>query len=259
MTAKGLLTVSMLLGLHALACAYQRASPLTGPSGATRPHVSALVAPVVESAPPRADVRERRLLPVDEASKDPSFLRFRTGLSRAVERRDAAFVIRALDPNITNSWGGDGGIAEFKNTWKPERPDSELWPTLGRVLGMGGSFAPDDPKAFWAPYVFSKFPEDLDAFDYAAVVSRSVTLRSNPSPGAAPVATLSYHLVKVHNDDPAFWHSERGEPEWYKVSTLGGLNGFLPSASVRFAIDYRAGFKKGAKGTWRMDHLVAGD
>jgi hypothetical protein len=51
----------------------------------------------------------RKLYPVDEATKDPSFFTFRARLIQAVQRHDAAFLISILAPKITNSFGGDGG------------------------------------------------------------------------------------------------------------------------------------------------------
>src|SRR6476620_2329216 len=42
----------------------------------------------------------RRLDPVDEAPLDPSFLKVREDLLRAVDRRDAAYVVSVLDPSI---------------------------------------------------------------------------------------------------------------------------------------------------------------
>ena len=92
----------------------------------------------------------------------------------AIDRRDVAYVLRILDPAIKNSFGGDGGIEEFKQAWKPESPDSELWTELRFVLAHGGAFQEGN---FVAPYFFSSFPDlhdvpgyDEDSFRYGAVI-----------------------------------------------------------------------------------------
>ena len=77
-----------------------------------------------------------KLLPVDEGVRDPSFFVFRARLLEACERRDAAFVLSAVDQNIKNGFGGDDGVAGFKRQWKSESPASELWKTLTGVLAL---------------------------------------------------------------------------------------------------------------------------
>ncbi len=193
----------------------------------------------------------RRLEPVDEASKDASFLKFRERLLAAIDRRDAKYVIGIVDPNIRNSFGGNDGVAEFRKAWKPERADSELWTELRDVLTHGGAF---QAGQFWAPYVFSRFPEDLDGFEYVAVMGDDVALRSQPDLSAPAITTLSYHLVKVD-------YTGIEDPEnapWFKVSTTDGKEGYLPAGSFRSPVDYRAGFAK-RRGVWRMTAFIAGD
>ena len=90
--------------------------------------------PTPSTPPPPALAKGLQLLPIDEASKDSSFLKFREELLQAVERRDATYVLGILDPHIKNNFGGDGGIDEFRETWKPEQADSELWKELRFVL-----------------------------------------------------------------------------------------------------------------------------
>lgn len=51
-----------------------------------------------------------KLLPVDEAVRDPEFFAFRAQLQAAVARHDAEAVLAAVDPNIQTSFGSGGGI-----------------------------------------------------------------------------------------------------------------------------------------------------
>ena len=73
-----------------------------------------------------------KLYPVDEAVEQPEFFTFRAHFVQIVQARDTAMLYALLLPNILNSFGGDGGVAEFKAMWRPGDPDSE---------GVGNSFA----------------------------------------------------------------------------------------------------------------------
>jgi hypothetical protein len=178
-------------------------------------------------------------------------VKFRNELLQAVDRHDSAWVLRILDPHIKNSFGGDGGIEEFKEMWKPERADSELWKELKAVLTHGGAFS---EETFVAPYVFSSFPSDLppdDSFRYGAILEDNVPLRAKPDAGAPAIATLSYHIVRQLDED-------RLPPDWMKAVTTDGAEGYIPASTYRNVIEYRAIFAK-KNGTWRMVTFVAGD
>ena len=98
---------------------------------------AAQVTPV--SARPAAP---RKLLPVDEAKKDASFLRFRAQLQAAIARHDVAALQKSIDPDIRHSFGADGGRQSFLARFglagaapvssQPGQP-SQLWAELGRV------------------------------------------------------------------------------------------------------------------------------
>jgi hypothetical protein len=207
-----------------------------------------------QPTPPDLPVAEgRRLDPVDEAPLDPSFLKFREDLLRAVDRRDAPFILSILDPSIKNSFGGNDGIAEFRQMWRLEKADSELWGVLQSVLTHGGTFRDD---FFTAPYVFSSFPsdltgDDLEGYHLGAVLEENVPLRSRPDENSPPAVRLSYHIVKTI-DEP-------GLPAgWIKVATTTGTSGYIPMSTFRNVIDYRASFTR-QSGAWRMIMLLAGD
>ena len=52
----------------------------------------------------------RKLSPVDEGPRDPSFKAFRDRLLKAVKEEDETVLYESLDPKITNSFGGEGGV-----------------------------------------------------------------------------------------------------------------------------------------------------
>jgi hypothetical protein len=176
------------------------------------------------------------LLPVDESGRDPSLVAYLTKLKDAVSKHDLDALLPLIDAMIELSFGGENGIANF-------RPD---WPLLARLLAMGGAW---QEQAFCFPYVFAKFPEDLDPFEHAAVTGQGVWLREAPAASARGVRQLSYEIVKV---------DDQGE-EWWKVTTLGGERGYVSARFIAGPGGYRAIFEKSARGEWKMSALVAGD
>lgn len=197
-----------------------------------------------------------RLRPVDESSRDPEFSAFYSKLLSAIERRDHGFLLSIVDPKIELSFGGDAGISKFQEIWKPTDRKSPIWDELGKALRLGVTFNRKQGE-FSAPYVFSRFPENYDGFDYSAVIATDVKVRKEPKSSSAVIATLNYDIVKTN-------YSEFGDgtkitkPSWTKVGLSDGREGFVPAGSVRTPIDYRACFAK-KNGKWMMTVFIAGD
>lgn len=192
-------------------------------------------------APPA--VAGPKLAFADEAAQDASFAAYREQLLAAVRARDTKAVLALSDPNIRTSFGGDGGAAELERVL-----DEDLWRELEQILTLGGTFR---EGMFWAPYVYSAWPESHDAFETLAVIADGVPLRGSPDASAPAIATLSRDLV-TRASQP------REHGAWEKVTTADGRTGFVESQSVRSPVDYRAGFVRTPNG-WRMNALVAGD
>ena len=202
-----------------------------------------------------ARAKERKLLPVDEGVRDPSFKAFRDGLLEALRRRDKKFVLSILDPKIRLSFGDDSGVEDFKKYWKIESANSELWDELSTVLSLGGTFdTSGGQRLFCAPYTYSRFPEDLDAFEYAPITGKDVRVRARPGASSRVVATLSYSIVRAE-----FSGTDGGRSSgWVKIVTPDGKPGYVSDKYIRSPVDYRACFRK-ARGKWLMTLFVAGD
>lgn len=206
-----------------------------------------------------------RLLPVDEASEDDSFIAFRTELMAAIDNRDTDFLLGIVSPDIHIGFGRAAGIEDFKQRWQLEDPDSEFWAQLDAVLALGGEFQSDFAEAedalptFIAPYVFNTFPgRDYNPFGYAAVVADDVVLRAEPDIQSAAIAMLSYHIVKIDRAGSIEIEPGSYEYAWYKVATTEGEEGYVAGQYVRSPIDYRAFFAK-ESGQWMMTTFLAGD
>jgi hypothetical protein len=201
--------------------------------------VTAAPAPAPSPVPP-PQVNGPKLMPVDEAKKDPTFLSFRERLLDAVRRHDAEAVVAAADPKIRTSFGEGGGAEALRQMLR----QPQVWTDLEQILTLGGSF---QEQSFWAPYVYSAWPESQDAFTFVAVIAENVPLRQSPT-GAA-IATLAYDIVQ-----------RAGDPHdgWQEVKLADGRTGFVEAKFIRSPIAYRAGFNKEGD-RWRMTAFVSGD
>ncbi len=198
-----------------------------------------------------ADGASARILrPVDAAAAQADFAAFRARMVAAVERRDSTALLAMLDPDIKVSFGGDDGIARFSEIWSPDAADSRLWETLAAVLALGGTFTQAD--TFTAPYVFADWPEDVDAFEHAAIVGSRVRVRAAPTLEAPAIASLSYAIVELAD------RAADADDAWVAVRLTDGRTGFVARRYVRSPLDYRAIFQKAGDG-WRLRAFVAGD
>ena len=215
---------------------------VTETAPATVPETATATAP--DAAAPR--VAGPKLPFVDEASQDPSFVAFRDRLLAAVRAKDRDAVLSLADPKIRTSFGDAGGRADLARKLR----EPGMWRQLETILTLGGTFRGEGAqRSFWAPYVYSSFPDSHDAFENVAVIADGVPLREKPSADARVLATLSRDIVEANIGQ---------RTEWIRVKTADGRSGYVESAKVRSPIDYRAGFMKSGNG-WTMTALVAGD
>lgn len=208
-----------------------------------------------------AQAQVGKLLPSDEAVQDPELFAFRARLQAAVARHDTAAVLEVVDPNIKNTFGGDDGLAAFRRLWKLEAgDDSRLWNELGLVLALGGSFQPNPQNSkdtFVAPYVFSRWPEQLDAFEHVAVLGTDVRVRAEPRLGSPVLAALSFDIVPLVEMGRHRMTPEQAK-EWTSIKLRDGRTGYIASRYVRSSIAHRA-FLTREDGQWRLTLFVAGD
>lgn len=196
-----------------------------------------------------------RLLPVDEAAKDPSFVKFRNELKDVIARKDAAKLFHYLASDIHLSFGGHYGAPEFHKMWKPFDKDTKVWKALSLVVDNGGTFPV--PGGFAAPYVYAAFPEEFDAFTSVVVMNPEAVMRDAPNANARVVRKLDHDILEVVNASSSAQH-EASPNDWVEVKHAAGQRGFVLATDVRSPIDYRAIFEK-RKGKWVMQTFVAGD
>ncbi len=200
----------------------------------------------------QSSVVDSVLLPVDESNMDESFKEFKEELKLAIENKNLDFILKALDKEVFNSFGGNEGVQGFKEYWQINNNDTELWEIIGEVISLGGSFSEDEEgKTFIAPYVTSNWPLGVDEFEYIAVIDSNVSLRELPDTLSPEVKKLNYEILKYDN-------SYYEDKNWIKVETGTGEKGFVLNKKVRSPIDYRIGFQK-REGNWKIIWFVSGD
>lgn len=206
----------------------------------------------VETTPP--GVRGPKLMPVDEAARDPELVAFRETMLAAVRAGNIDAVVLMADPAIRTTFGAGGGAADFRRMLR----EPGMLRELEQVLTLGGSFRDDGANAsFWAPYVYSAWPDAHDPWDSLAVVSENVPLLPAPDPGTAPDALLSYDIVE-RVSPPQPLAAGATPPPFIEVLTADERRGWVATRSVRSHVAYRAGFIK-SDGKWRINAFVAGD
>jgi hypothetical protein len=206
------------------------------------------------TVPSASVVKGPKLTPIDEATSDPSLVAFRNELLAAVRKRDADAVVALADPKIRTSFGGGGGAADFKRNLAQKG----VWEDFESLLTQGGKFVGEGPgRSFWAPYVYSAWPDAHDVFASLAVTGENVPLYKSADKSSPVIATLSYDIVQRAGDIGR--HTDERQGEWQNVKTADGHTGWVDASSVRSPVGYRAGFLKNKDGKWQINALVAGD
>jgi hypothetical protein len=200
---------------------------------------------------------EMKLLPVDEAVKDASWMSFRKRLLDALGKRDRKFLLSIVDRNIRNSLDTPRGIAAFRKQWNLDSDDSGIWRELPSALFLGAAWLKPEkgPRQLCAPYVAAKWPEDVDPFDHGAITAKEALVKAAPSSESATVATLSYDLVPVTDWEVADQAKESGQ-KWVKIR-FQDKDGYVPEEQIRSPIEHRACFVKTENG-WRLVAFVIG-
>ena len=212
------------------------------------PRLPALVA-LLLSAAMQAVLAQGDFKPVDQAAAQPDFFAFRARLQAAVARRDKEAVLAVIHKDIKNSFGGNGGVDEFKQVWELDKPGTPLWEELAQVLSLGGSFMGDG--RFVAPYVFSRWPSGTDPYGFVAVIGTGVRVRAEASASAMSTHSLSFEIVEE-------LQTRATNDAWVAVILADGKTGFVDKRFVRSPLDYRAIFEMSA-GRWQITMFIAGD
>jgi hypothetical protein len=203
--------------------------------------------------------------PINDIGKDKSLVAFVNQLKVAVKKKDKVFLISALDEKVMNGFGGDGGIAEFKEYWDWPQDTLSVWHTLEHILNIGGAFTDDsrkDPKSRYLyvfPYVHNvDLNSPDDSFQVGVITGQNVNLREKPDLKAKVITQLTHDVIwyegKNHGKNPV------GDPEWYLIETMDHKKkGWVFWKYVYSPVDYRLFLFKNKKGEWKISTFLEGD
>lgn len=126
---------------------------------------------------------------------------------------------------------------------------------------MGGGYPLEDNNSLYAlPYVYSNWPDTVDAFAHVAVVNAGAILRKEPAANADAICTLERVILQA-NYEKSYPQQQKGRQlEWWHVQSAdGNTQGYLSHTDVYSPVGYRAILNRNKQGKWQLTALVAGD
>jgi hypothetical protein len=216
------------------------------------PTLCAVLALAIAAAPAPLPAQEHRIEPADEALHDASWAAFKARLLAAIAKRDRAFVLSVLDPNVRNGSDAPRGIAEFRKQWDIDASDGVFWRQLPSALSVGSAWfqRSKQQRELCAPYVLAKWPRDVDPSVYGVISARDAVVKAGPSWESGTVATLSYHIVRV-TDWEVPDHDPKFGQKWVRIRLLKEGTGYVPEEHVRSPVEHTACFVR-TRNRWRL-------
>ncbi|MDX6752117.1 hypothetical protein SH611_20110 [Geminicoccaceae bacterium 1502E] len=222
-----------------------------------RPLTALLLAAAMTLAAAPQSLAGPKVPPVDEGVHDPSLLAFRLEMQEAVTARDLGAVLARVSPEILNSFGGSGGIEEFREAWRVEEGAPALWPVLASMLAGGGMILrhPEGNTgrigcgpSFLGPWWYAAWPKRIEPYARALAIGPDVPVQERPDADGPPVASLSWEIV------------ESGEPQdgWLPVTLEDGRGGWVREEEMRSAQGWHIMLER-CDGQWWIEALVRGD
>ena len=158
-----------------------------------------------------------------------------------------------MDIKILNSFGGDGGIDEFKGKWKIDDDNSRFWDIFKTSMELGGTFS-DDTLTFIFPYLVETFPNTYDPFFYGALIKEEANIYRSPNEDSKFHTTNYTIFEKLQWSDTIYEWNENYIP----IIVNKKRYGFVRKNDFRSATDYRGRFVY-TSNSWKLKSFVAGD
>ncbi|MCX2739647.1 hypothetical protein [Pontibacter anaerobius] len=258
------ITFTLLLPILILSACKQQESELASSATANQETATQDTLPDITAAAAAAgiancQVQAETLLPPDNPPSDTSLVAYLQEMEQVVQAQNPEGLRKLVSPDISTGFDGSGGWSDFARQWHPENEGAEVWLLLEHLLRLGGGYPVEGRKDIFAlPYVYSNWPDSIDAFMHVAVVKTGAILREEPAANASAVCSLNQVILKV--DYGKSYPEDAPQKEWWHVESADGeLQGYLHHPDVHSPVGYRAIFNKNKRGKWQMTALVAGD
>lgn len=206
----------------------------------------ALAAILIAAAPVNA--LPRKLPPVDQCAKDPSFVKFRAALKQAVANKDREAFLKMLSPTVLVDFGGGSGREAFAKQWSFD-PDEygNIWDQLETMLRMGCARA-DGAR------VIPSLIEQLDTFaddDWidAVLILPGAKLYKETGVESPNPSTVPWTVAPV---------TSRAGDLVTGVRLPDGREGYISDQDLYEPLGYRMVIEK-REGKWLITSFVAGD
>lgn len=191
-----------------------------------------------------------KLPPADEAARDPGLIALLAKIRSLRADHNFSGLETLMLPTFRVEFDAGKGPAAFRRKWRPEAPSSALWQVLDRLFSLGGTFYSD--TLFALPYVYTRFPVDLDPLGHVVAVNPDTRLLDRPSPDALVVATAGQAILPLAERlQPPVMMSAEGYLE-VKAPRAGC---FVRERDVYSPAAHRAYFEK-RQGQWRWISLA---
>jgi len=126
------------------------------------------------------------------ASLDAALTALLNRMRRIVTERDYRSLEGLMSPTFRVEFDVGQGPRVFRNHWRTESHQSPLWKILERLLSLEGTFY--SPTLYVLPYVYARFPIDLNPLEYVVAVNKEVPLFAKPESEAKPIGFLQHSI-----------------------------------------------------------------
>jgi|GEM_PF-1831552 len=200
-------------------------------------------------------VTERKLIP-PEQNFGAEFSKALEKLTDAVHSKNLTVLDDFLDNETMVDFGGSGGKAKFYEHWELNKnpENSKLWTELKKIFDLGGTYD-ENEKRFVAPYVFSDFPEELDAFTHFVITGTDIKVYTEKNLESKVAGVLNDNIIKASEDNGFF---EKTDQDFIGIKISSGSQGYIQKKYIRSPIGYRLSLVYKKSG-WKLTYMVEGD
>jgi hypothetical protein len=195
---------------------------------------------------------ELRSLEPTAATHSPKELLVLVGRLRSIA---AAKDYRALEalmmPEFRVEFDAGKGPAAFRRRWASQSHESPVWPVLERLLQLEGVFQSE--SLYCCPYVYPRFPLDLDLLKHVVMTKPDGRLLAEPKPDAETLMRVSNGILPLAKPlSPPVDLTSKG---FLELELPGFASCYVAAADVYSPAGYRLFFER-QKGRWRWISLA---